>query len=128
MTSVTTLGGYETADIIGKPWSASAATSSPSSGEDIDDGAHAAHIADRLVTAFDEPFMVGGEERFGSVSLGGMVTEPDSDRGPEGLLSDADAAMYQAKERGRGRFESSTPGCATASPPACAWRPRRAPS
>ena len=72
--------------------------------------------------------MVGGEERFGSVSLGGMVTEPDSDRGPEGLLSDADAAMYQAKERGRGRFEMFDAGLRDRITARCAWRPRRAPS
>jgi diguanylate cyclase (GGDEF)-like protein/PAS domain S-box-containing protein len=73
--------------------------------EDIVDGTHAASVADRLVAAFDEPFMVGGEERFGSVSVGVVVTGPDFDRDPEQLLSDADAAMYQAKERGRGRYE-----------------------
>jgi diguanylate cyclase (GGDEF)-like protein/PAS domain S-box-containing protein len=73
--------------------------------EDIDDAAHAAAIAERLVNAFEDPFIVGGEERFGSVSVGVVVTEPGSGRGPEELLSDADAAMYQAKERGRGRFE-----------------------
>jgi diguanylate cyclase (GGDEF)-like protein/PAS domain S-box-containing protein len=73
--------------------------------EDIDDAAHAGSIAERLVVAFDEPFMVGGEERFGSVSIGVVVTGAASARGPEELLSDADAAMYQAKERGRGRFE-----------------------
>ena len=73
--------------------------------EDIVDGAHAAMVADRLVAAFDEPFMVSGEERFGSVSIGVVVTNPETDRDPEQLLADADAAMYQAKERGRGRFE-----------------------
>jgi diguanylate cyclase (GGDEF)-like protein/PAS domain S-box-containing protein len=72
--------------------------------EDVDDSAHAAMIAERLVRAFEEPFMVGGEERFGSVSVGVVVTGAD-DRDPEQLLSDADAAMYQAKERGRGRYE-----------------------
>jgi diguanylate cyclase (GGDEF)-like protein/PAS domain S-box-containing protein len=73
--------------------------------EDIDDAAHAALIAERLVDAFEDPFIVGGERRFGSVSVGVVVTEPGSGRGPEELLRDADAAMYQAKERGRGRFE-----------------------
>jgi diguanylate cyclase (GGDEF)-like protein/PAS domain S-box-containing protein len=73
--------------------------------EDIEDSAHAALIAERLVRAFEDPFVVGGEERYGSVSVGVVVTEAGSDRGPEELLSDADAAMYQAKELGRGRYE-----------------------
>ena len=73
--------------------------------EDIDDSAHAALIAERLVAAFEDPFIVGGEERFGSGSVGVVVTEPGSGRTPEELLSDADAAMYQAKEHGRGRYE-----------------------
>jgi diguanylate cyclase (GGDEF)-like protein/PAS domain S-box-containing protein len=73
--------------------------------EDIDDEAHAALIAERIVQAFQDPFIVGGEQRYGSVSVGVVVTDAGSDRGPEELLSDADAAMYQAKEQGRGRYE-----------------------
>jgi diguanylate cyclase (GGDEF)-like protein len=73
--------------------------------EDIEDSAHAAIIAERLVRAFEDPFLVGGEEQYGSVSVGVVVTEAGSDREPEELLSNADAAMYRAKERGRGRYE-----------------------
>jgi diguanylate cyclase (GGDEF)-like protein/PAS domain S-box-containing protein len=73
--------------------------------EDIADAAQAAQIAERLVRAFEEPFVADGEERFGSASIGVVVTGADCERGPEELLSDADAAMYQAKERGRGRYE-----------------------
>jgi diguanylate cyclase (GGDEF)-like protein/PAS domain S-box-containing protein len=71
--------------------------------EDVPDEAHALAIAERLVRAFDDPFLVGGEERFGSASVGIVVT--GAGRSAEELLSDADAAMYRAKERGRGRFE-----------------------
>ena len=67
--------------------------------------AHASMIAERLVRAFEDPFIVGGEERFGSVSVGVVVTDPVGPRSAEELLSDADAAMYRAKERGRGRCE-----------------------
>jgi diguanylate cyclase (GGDEF)-like protein/PAS domain S-box-containing protein len=73
--------------------------------EDVADDEHAIRIAERLVRAFEDPFTVGGEARFGSVSVGVVVTDPASDRSAEGLLSDADAAMYRAKERGRGRLE-----------------------
>jgi diguanylate cyclase (GGDEF)-like protein/PAS domain S-box-containing protein len=62
-------------------------------------------VAERIVRAFEAPFVVAGETRFGSASVGLVVTGPDGPRTPEELLSDADAAMYRAKERGRGRFE-----------------------
>ncbi len=73
--------------------------------EDIDDVDQAVDIARRVVASFEDPFVVAGEERFGSVSVGVVVTNPVAPRTADELLSDADAAMYRAKERGRGRFE-----------------------
>ena len=72
---------------------------------DIVDEHHGTAIAERLVRAFEEPFIVDGEERFGSVSVGLVITDPEAPGEPEELLSDADAAMYRAKDRGRGRAE-----------------------
>jgi diguanylate cyclase (GGDEF)-like protein/PAS domain S-box-containing protein len=71
--------------------------------EHVDDEEHALRIAERLVRAFEDPFMVCGEERFGSVSVGFVVS--GAGRAAEELLSEADAAMYRAKERGRNRYE-----------------------
>jgi len=64
-------------------------------------------IADRVADAFTEPYGMGGADHFVTASVGIAVARP-SGREPvdaEMLIRDADAAMYRAKERGRGRCE-----------------------
>jgi diguanylate cyclase (GGDEF)-like protein/PAS domain S-box-containing protein len=64
-------------------------------------------IADRVAGAFAEPYLMGGVDHFVSASIGIAVSRPTG-REPvdaELLIRDADAAMYRAKERGRGRCE-----------------------
>jgi diguanylate cyclase (GGDEF)-like protein/PAS domain S-box-containing protein len=64
-------------------------------------------IADRVAGAFSEPYAMGGAEHFVTASIGIAVARPVG-RDPvdaELLIRDADAAMYLAKERGRGRCE-----------------------
>jgi len=63
-----------------------------------------ARIAQRLVDAFAEPFEVEGRELSCSASIG-IAVAAAKDETLEELLRDADAAMYQAKETGGGRFE-----------------------
>jgi len=73
----------------------------------LTDEQEALAIADRVSTAFAEPYVMGGAEHFVTASIGIAVTTPSS-REPvtaESLIRDADAAMYRAKERGRGRSE-----------------------
>jgi diguanylate cyclase (GGDEF)-like protein/PAS domain S-box-containing protein len=64
-------------------------------------------IADRVADAFTEPYAMGGADHFVTASIGIAVARPTG-REPvdaELLIRDADAAMYRAKERGRGRCE-----------------------
>jgi len=71
------------------------------------DEEEAAAIADRVAGAFAEPYLMGAADHFVSASIGIAVARPTG-REPvdaELLIRDADAAMYRAKERGRGRCE-----------------------
>jgi diguanylate cyclase (GGDEF)-like protein/PAS domain S-box-containing protein len=64
----------------------------------------AALVAERIVAAFEIPFELSLGEHFAKASLGIALSDgPESL--PAGLIRDADAAMYQAKARGRGRYE-----------------------
>jgi diguanylate cyclase (GGDEF)-like protein len=65
-------------------------------------------IGHRVLEALSEPFELGGERVRVAASVGGVVGERGSDRSEADaveLLRDADAAMYEAKNRGRGRVE-----------------------
>jgi diguanylate cyclase (GGDEF)-like protein/PAS domain S-box-containing protein len=73
----------------------------------LTDEEEALAIADRVAAAFSEPYSMGGADHFVTASVGIAVARPS---GPEPvdaelLIRDADAAMYRAKERGRGRCE-----------------------
>lgn len=62
-------------------------------------------IARSVVEAFDEPFVIGGQEMLLRPSVGMAVTSPvEPDLAPEGLVTRADLAMYAAK-----RSRSSVP-------------------
>ncbi|HET6570073.1 MAG TPA: EAL domain-containing protein [Solirubrobacterales bacterium] len=64
-------------------------------------------IADRVAGAFSEPYSMGGADHFVTASIGIAVARSTGREPlePELLIRDADAAMYRAKERGRGRCE-----------------------
>jgi diguanylate cyclase (GGDEF)-like protein/PAS domain S-box-containing protein len=72
--------------------------------EDIAGEIEAATIAQRIVDVFREPFQLEDGEVFLATSLGIAIARGADDRAAD-LIRDADAAMYRAKERGKGRYE-----------------------
>jgi diguanylate cyclase (GGDEF)-like protein/PAS domain S-box-containing protein len=75
--------------------------------EDLQHGAsreRAIEIGQRLRAAVAQPFVVRDAETFVGLSVGIAITERGDETADE-LLRDADAAMYHAKELGRGRVE-----------------------
>jgi diguanylate cyclase (GGDEF)-like protein len=69
------------------------------------DGAHdAIQVAERVAHAVSQPIVLRSGEHFITASIG-IAMADSADRDTETLIRDADAAMYRAKERGRGRFE-----------------------
>jgi predicted signal transduction protein with EAL and GGDEF domain len=78
--------------------------------EGLHDARDATHLAERLLGAFAEPFVLepDGEhpvEHHLSTSVGLAVAGPEHARDPDSLIRDADTAMYRAKRGGRGRLE-----------------------
>jgi len=72
--------------------------------EDLRDVDEAVGVADRLIAALREPYVVGGHEIVLTVSAGIAVGGRDDDRSAEDLIRDGDAAMYRAKENGKDRY------------------------
>lgn len=68
---------------------------------DIDDHVTADSVAQRLLDEMAAPFSLGGQDVFATLSIGIAVAGAGDE--PGSVLSDADAALYQAKEAGRGR-------------------------
>ncbi len=70
------------------------------------DGSIAEGLAQRIASALAPPVSIGGEDTIMTVSIGVAVSsEHDVELTPEALVSDADTAMYRAKEVGRNRIE-----------------------
>jgi diguanylate cyclase (GGDEF)-like protein/PAS domain S-box-containing protein len=64
----------------------------------------AVHVAERVLESLARPFQIQGQEVFVGGSIG-IALSGETAADPEGLLRDADLAMYRAKDAGRGRYE-----------------------
>src|SRR5215217_2640580 len=71
---------------------------------DVADENHVLRITERLQGALRPPFVLDGEQRYLTASVGITLTSAE-DADPEALLRDADAAMYRAKDLGKARCE-----------------------
>lgn len=60
-------------------------------------------VADNILTSLSQPFVLGNEVAYVSASIG-ITFYPDDASTVEGLLKNADQAMYVAKNAGRNRY------------------------
>jgi len=71
--------------------------------EGFGDASELAEIANKVLANLEPAFVVGGQELALSASIG-VCTYPQGGLDAQTLLSNADIAMYRAKEQGRNRF------------------------
>jgi diguanylate cyclase (GGDEF)-like protein len=76
--------------------------------EEIDSLREATRVAERVEQALRTPFVLAGEERRVTASIGIALNSPGNSE-PEDLLRNADTAMYQAKRAGKARYEVFEP-------------------
>ena len=72
--------------------------------EDMTWAEEAVALGTRIIEAGRAPFLLGDEQFICTTSVGISVT-PDPHHSAEGLLQEADLALYRAKDRGRDRAE-----------------------
>jgi len=70
---------------------------------DLRSRADVEHLAQKLIDGVAEPFVVDGRAIAVSISVG-LALYPEHGASAEALLSGADLALYDAKQRGRARF------------------------
>ena len=75
---------------------------------DVADADTAAAVARRLVVALAKPITIHGTELYVRASVG-IALYPDDGKDIEALLKNADAAMYRAKDAGKGSFHFYDP-------------------
>lgn len=63
----------------------------------------AVRVAERIKVALSRPFKLRQREHFVSASMG--ISIGRGEKAPEAMIRDADAALYRAKEKGRGGYE-----------------------
>ncbi|MCZ7563165.1 MAG: EAL domain-containing protein [Burkholderiales bacterium] len=75
---------------------------------ELRDSQAAGHVADKVISAFAQPFLLGGQETYVTASIGIALYPVDGDL-PATLVKHADIAMYRAKELNRNNVQFYTP-------------------
>lgn len=76
--------------------------------ENVDGEFGAGHVAEKLMSMFEQPFMVSDYELFVTGSVG-ISLYPNDATDLNMLIRNADVAMYQAKARGRNGYQFYAP-------------------
>jgi diguanylate cyclase (GGDEF)-like protein/PAS domain S-box-containing protein len=77
--------------------------------EEVENVEGATHVAGRVTEAVRTPFDLGEHRLSTGVSIGVVLGNSARDR-PEDLLRNADLGLYEAKRRGKARYEVFDPG------------------
>jgi diguanylate cyclase (GGDEF)-like protein len=75
---------------------------------DLDTKQEAVSVAQNIIDSFTRPFIISGQELFISTCIGISIF-PDDGTDSNTLISNADMAMYRAKENGRNRYHLYNP-------------------
>lgn len=75
---------------------------------DLADAAGAARVAQHIIAALQEPFLIAAQPIRIGASLGIRLCDRDGAVGPQSI-ADADRALYEAKQQGRGRYRFFSP-------------------
>ena len=76
--------------------------------ENIENLEVATRLADRILSELELPFKLYEYDLFVNISIGIAIGSEEYQQ-PEEILRDADIAMYQAKQKGRGRYDIFNP-------------------
>ena len=82
--------------------------------DDLDDASEAEMVAKRIIELLERPFQLTDTEVSLSGCIGGVLPPPGVTA--KAVVDQADAAMYQAKHKGRGRFLMIFPDSLTPDP------------
>ena len=76
--------------------------------EGINQKEDAAVVADKIISLFAKPFVIGGNEVYMGISIG-IALYPDCSKEVKNLIKYADLAMYHAKDQGRNNYQFFQP-------------------